>query len=191
MKFSYSVPFDQVWVSLCSNYHLLHKRFSQWGLRNALIYGYKSKSLGKCIILCPFSRIIIGPPLGPVICRDRGSTQRVGDWKHSALNDIHIYMNKTYVHIFTYTCICVYIYPAHSSHGSEIIMKRGRKIVEARGTDCNEQCFINTLGKLHIWTHDVGDNIQKTCVSSEQRGEVDRAPPLAEQLLGINFWKES
>lgn len=123
---------------------------------------HKNKSLGKCIILCAFSRIIIvESALGPVICLDRGSVQRVGDWEHSALNGryviyewnvyryMYVYYMYMYVHIYMY--ICVHVYQGHSSHSSEIIMKRGRKIIEAEElSDFNEHCFINTLGKLHV-----------------------------------------
>lgn len=42
-----------------------------------------------------------------------------------------------YVHIYMY--MCVRIYQGHSSHSSEIIMKRGRKILEAEElSDFNE-----------------------------------------------------
>lgn len=162
---------------------------------------HKNKSLEKCIILCAFSRIrIVGSALGPVICLDRRSVQRMGDWEHSALNGryviyewnvyIYIYVCISYVymfvHIYMYVCVC--IYQGHSPHSSEIIMKRGRKIIEAEELNhFDEHCFINTLGKLHVWTHDVGDNIQKTRVSSgdtkvQNRGR-RRIEPLKDRTL--------
>lgn len=165
---------------------------------------HKNKSLGKYIILCAFSRIIIvGSALGPVICLDRGSVQRVGDWEHSALNGSYIWMERIQIYVcISYVHVCTYIHVYMCTYISRTFLpqfwdhyEEGQKDYRSRGIEWLQW----TLSHKHIreiacmntwcwWQHT--ENLRRH-KSSEQREEEDRTPPWGEQLLGINFWEES
>lgn len=55
---SYSVYPGQLWVSLLVNIYCM-KKLLWWRMANAEICGFKDKSLGAGLILCPFSRAIV------------------------------------------------------------------------------------------------------------------------------------
>lgn len=67
LKSHYSLDFGRLWVSVLVSIYCKQKLF-WWRVKGVLIYRYH-KSLGVCLILCPFGRIIVVDSLlGSTIC---------------------------------------------------------------------------------------------------------------------------